>query len=82
MKQGASGGDAFRELVAIWAMCNRRPAQTGTSAALASQGGMQLTMLVEAVILGYTLARKADRADPSLHAAPAVWHCARKTTPG
>lgn len=44
----------------IWAMRNR-PARAATPAALAGQREMQLIMLVEAVMLGYTLARKAHR---------------------
>jgi len=44
----------------IWAMRNR-PARAATPMALAGQREMQLIMLVEAVMLGYTLARKAHR---------------------
>jgi hypothetical protein len=44
----------------IWAMRNR-PARAAMPAALAGQREMQLVMLVEAVMLGYTLARKAHR---------------------
>jgi hypothetical protein len=44
----------------IWAMRNR-PARAATPAAFAGQREMQLVMLVEAVMLGYTLARKAHR---------------------
>jgi fucose 4-O-acetylase-like acetyltransferase len=45
---------------AIWAMRNRS-ARAATPATLAGQREMQLIMLVEAVMLGYTLARKAHR---------------------
>jgi hypothetical protein len=45
----------------FWAIRNR-PARAATPAALAGQREMQLVMLVEAVMLGYTLARKAHRA--------------------
>jgi fucose 4-O-acetylase-like acetyltransferase len=45
----------------FWAIRNR-PARAATPAALAGQREMQLIMLVEAVMLGYTLARKAHRA--------------------
>jgi len=38
-----------------------RPARAAMPAALAGQREMQLVMLVEAVMLGYTLARKAQR---------------------
>ena len=38
-----------------------RPARTGTPTALANQRELQLIMLVEAVMLGYALARKAQR---------------------
>ena len=47
--------------VAIWAMRNR-PTRAAAPATLAGQREMQLIMLVEAVMLGYTLARKAHRA--------------------
>jgi hypothetical protein len=47
--------------VAIWTLRNR-PTRAATPAALAGQREMQLIMLVEAVMLGYTLARKAHRA--------------------
>ncbi|HET8974707.1 MAG TPA: hypothetical protein VFN63_15625 [Pseudolabrys sp.] len=47
--------------VAIWTMRNR-PTRAATPATLAGQREMQLIMLVEAVMLGYTLARKAHRA--------------------
>ena len=47
--------------VAIWAMRNR-PTRAAAPATLAGQREMQLMMLVEAVMLGYTLARKAHRA--------------------
>ncbi len=46
--------------VTIWAKRNR-PARAAMPAALAGQREMQLVMLVEAVMLGYTLARKAHR---------------------
>jgi hypothetical protein len=45
---------------AIWAM-RRRPSRVSAPATLTSQREMQLVMLVEAVMLGYTLARKAHR---------------------
>jgi hypothetical protein len=38
-----------------------RSSSAAAPAALASQREMQLVMLVEAVMLGYTLARKAHR---------------------
>lgn len=38
-----------------------RPARTANPGALANQREMQLVMLVEAVMLGYTLARKVQR---------------------
>ena len=47
--------------VAIWTMRNR-PTRAATPATLAGQREMQLIMLVEAVMLGYTLARNAHRA--------------------
>ena len=47
--------------VAIWTMRNR-PTRAATPAALTGQREMQLMMLVEAVMLGYALARKAPRA--------------------
>lgn len=46
--------------VTIWAMRNR-PARAAAPTTLAGQREMQLIMLVEAVMLGYTLARKAHR---------------------
>ena len=48
-------------VVAIWAMRNR-PTRAAAPATLSGQREMQLMMLVEAVMLGYTLARKAHRA--------------------
>ena len=45
---------------AIWAM-RSRSSSAAAPVALASQREMQLVMLVEAVMLGYTLARKAHR---------------------
>ena len=54
------GGLAMVGLAIIWAMRGR---STGAATpALASQREMQLVMLVEAVMLGYALARKANRA--------------------
>jgi hypothetical protein len=47
--------------MAIWAMRNR-PTRAPAPATLTGQREMQLIMLVEAVMLGYTLARKAHRA--------------------
>jgi predicted transporter len=47
--------------VAIWAMRNR-PTRAAAPATLTGQREMQLIMLAEAVMLGYTLARKAHRA--------------------
>ena len=47
--------------ITIWAMRNR-PTRAAAPATLAGQREMQLIMLVEAVMLGYTLARKAHRA--------------------
>ena len=55
---------AFLGLVAVaavWAT-RGRPPRLSTPATLVSQREMQLVMLVEAVMLGYTLARKAHRA--------------------
>ena len=54
---------AFLGLVAVaavWTMRGRAP-RLSAPATLASQREMQLVMLVEAVMLGYTLARKAHR---------------------
>lgn len=47
-------------LVVFWAM-RAKPAKASTPA-LAGQREMQLVMLVEAVMLGYALARKGERA--------------------
>lgn len=47
--------------VALWAT-GKRPANTGTPALGTQAREMQLVMLVEAVMLGYALARKTGRA--------------------
>jgi hypothetical protein len=55
---------AFLGLAAFIAVLavRSRPAHVAAPATLASQRETQLLMLVEAVMLGYTLARKAHRA--------------------
>ena len=53
-------GAALIALVILWAMSARR-ARTGMPA-LSGQREMQLVMLAEAVMLGYALARKSERA--------------------
>jgi type VI protein secretion system component VasK len=46
---------------AIWWAMRRRPASS-SAPALSGQRDMQIAMLVEAVMLGYALAQKGDRA--------------------
>jgi heme/copper-type cytochrome/quinol oxidase subunit 2 len=53
-------GAALIALVVLWTM-RAKPAKT-TTPALSGQREMQLVMLVEAVMLGYALARKGERA--------------------
>jgi hypothetical protein len=51
---------ALASLITLWAMRNRATAN-GTPA-LTQPREMQIAMLIEAVMLGYTLARKNERA--------------------
>jgi len=53
-------GLALIALIAFWAM-GRKPSSSATPA-LSQPREMQLAMLVEAVMLGYALSRKGDRA--------------------
>jgi hypothetical protein len=57
---GIYGGLALIALIALWAT-GRKPADTATPA-LSSPRQMQMAMIVEAVMLGYALARKGNRA--------------------
>jgi hypothetical protein len=60
---GIYGALALTSLIILWAM-GRKPAHNVAQAmpALGSPREMQLVMLVEAVMLGYALARKRERA--------------------
>lgn len=53
-------GAALIAFIILWAM-RARPAKTNAPA-LSGQREMQMVMLVEAVMLGYALARKGERA--------------------
>ena len=56
---GIYAGIALIALLTFWAMRRKPPA--ATAPALAPQREMQFAMLVEAVMVGYALARKTDR---------------------
>jgi hypothetical protein len=58
---GIYSGFAVIGIGLVWVMRNRTATGTATPA-LASQREMQLVILVEAVMLGYALARKGSRA--------------------
>lgn len=46
-------------IVVLWATRNKPPESGTTAGALASPRNMQIAMLIEAVMLGYSLARKS-----------------------
>jgi uncharacterized membrane protein len=53
-------GAALAAFLTLWAMRAKRP--RASAPALSGQREMQLVMLAEAVMLGYALARKGERA--------------------
>jgi hypothetical protein len=58
---GLYAGAALISLSILWAM-RARPAKSAGAPALSNPREMQLVMLVEAVMLGYALARRGERA--------------------